>query len=86
MCAERSALYYASSAYPNTPIEAIAVVAYVNGKIADVPAYPCGSCRQAILQYELKFSKDIRVIVVGNGRVEVFDSIKSLLPFAFDTI
>src|SRR5687768_5385675 len=55
LCAERSALAAAVSA-GHRRFEAIAVVAEAKG---DIPASPCGSCRQALSEFGL----DLKVIL-----------------------
>ena len=86
LCAERSVLFYASSQHPDMPIEAIAIAAEHNGALTDEVVSPCGSCRQALVQYEVKFSKPIKVILGGKDRILVFDSVADLLPLVFDAI
>ena len=84
LCAERVAIFSAASEYPNRLIEKIIVVAKSKkGEI--VPVSPCGSCRQALLEYEDKQSMPIIVtITYNNGSLIEFSSINSLLPFGFN--
>lgn len=83
LCAERVAVYAAAANHPDQVIEAIAITA-VSAKPIDHPIAPCGSCRQSILEYEHKFQHPIRMILRGSsGKIAVFDSIESLLPFQF---
>jgi cytidine deaminase len=80
LCAERTAVFYASSQYPHQKITAIAVVAQNNSA---EPVSPCGACRQALAEYELKFKHPIRVILGSSGKVYVLKSVESLLPLMF---
>lgn len=83
-CAERTAAYYAHSAYPNARFEAIAIAARgACGEFLTNPISPCGACRQALLEYEKLAGSDIKVLLVGRGRVYIIPSIKALLPLAF---
>lgn len=83
MCAERVALFYANSAFPDLPVKALAVTASnVNGLLED-SVKPCGSCRQAILETEVRFNRPIRIILDGEKRIHVFEGVENLLPFAF---
>ncbi len=83
LCAERVALFYAGAAFPGLPVKAIAVTAFSeNGKL-DEPVKPCGACRQAILETEVRFKKSIRIILDGKNKIQVFQGIENLLPFAF---
>jgi cytidine deaminase len=85
MCAERVALFYAASQFPETPITKIAVTAIGNEKEVSQPVPPCGMCRQALLEYETKFREPIEVIMAGEkGEVYIVKSVAELLPLAFD--
>ena len=79
LCAERSLLFYVEANYANDPIEALA--------IASVPSerecYPCGQCRQVIVDVERRQKSAIRVIMSGAGTATVVDSAEKLLPFTF---
>jgi cytidine deaminase len=81
-CAERVAVFYANSKYPNEKINEIVITTTKNNQS---PLSPCGSCRQALIEYEKKQQSPIRVVLKsGNSAVWVFNSIADLLPFAFD--
>ena len=83
LCAERVALFYANSNYPDLPVKAMAVTAKNSkGNIVDC-AKPCGSCRQALVETESRFNKKIRLILDGNKKIQAFDGADNLLPFAF---
>ena len=84
MCAERVALYYAASRFPETQIEKIAITAIGGEKAANEPVPPCGNCRQALLEYEIKFGEPIEVIMAGEkGEVYIMKSVSDLLPLSF---
>jgi cytidine deaminase len=84
MCAERTAIYYAGARYPNHLIEEILVVARREGKSELVPACPCGSCRQAMLEYEERQSSPIRLVFKQNDTGFIgLDSVSDSLPFKF---
>lgn len=83
-CAERTALHYAQSAHPTEPIEAIAIAAETKASdTAAPPPYPCGLCRQALVEAERRQDAPIKVIVVTSEKALVFSSASCLLPFAF---
>ena len=85
LCAERVALFAASSQYPEAAVKAVAITAHSDEFIIDTPIYPCGACRQVLAEYEYKFGKDIKLILTGNeGKVLVIKNIKTVLPFIFD--
>ena len=86
MCAERTALFYASASNPEKAITAIAIAAKQNGELCSNPVTPCGACRQVMAQYQLKGGCPMRIILVGADRILKFDKVESLLPFVFDNI
>lgn len=86
LCAERVALFSAHTQYPNIPIEKIAIIAINPNNKVEKPISPCGACRQVIRESEIRSKKDIQLILKGEtDKVLIFDSIKTLLPFSFDS-
>jgi len=83
LCAERVALYYANANYPETSVTAIAISAAKNGILVSEPIKPCGSCRQALAEAEVRFETPIRVILDGQDSILVLQGIESLLPLSF---
>ena len=84
LCAERVAVFSSQAQYPNTKILSLAIAARnTEGEFVGVPVSPCGSCRQVILEQEMRFNQPIRIILVGQNGIFIFNSIKDLLPFAF---
>jgi cytidine deaminase len=84
LCAERVAIFSAMSAYPDVPVTDVAITARSDNFEVCKPVSPCGMCRQAIMEYEVLFSKPIRVILGGNsGPVYVIEGMNQLLPLAF---
>lgn len=84
LCAERVAIFYASSEFPSAKIKAIAVTAISKKfEIKDVIS-PCGACRQVISEYEEKQNENIRVLLhQANDTVIILNSISDLLPLMF---
>ncbi|MBN2261867.1 MAG: cytidine deaminase [Prolixibacteraceae bacterium] len=83
LCAERVALFAANANYPNSPVKTIAISAFnKNGQVVE-PVKPCGSCRQAILESEIRFEKPIRLILDGKKHIYIVDGISNLLPLSF---
>jgi cytidine deaminase len=83
LCAERVALFYAHATYPKATVKAIAVTATNSHGQVEGPVKPCGSCRQAMVETESRFRHPIRIILDGTKKIQVFDSVDNLLPFAF---
>jgi cytidine deaminase len=84
LCAERVALFSAAAANPGIPVKAIAITARSMQFPVTKPVTPCGSCRQAIIEYEMLSQEKIRIILMGEtGKVLVIDGIEDLLPLSF---
>ncbi|WP_317196366.1 cytidine deaminase [Salegentibacter tibetensis] len=85
LCAERTAIYYAGAAYPEAQIQNIAISAKSMKHKVEAPVPPCGACRQALVEYELKQKAEIAVYFMGeSGKVMKANSIKDLLPLIFE--
>lgn len=81
-CAERVAFVKAGTMEYDAKIKKIAVVALKNKE--QVPATPCGSCRQIMLEFELRQKEDIEIIMLyAPGKWIKAKNMKSLLPFSF---
>jgi cytidine deaminase len=84
ICAERVLLGAASSLYPETPIETLAVSYQSKIVKSDHPISPCGMCRQALQEVEGRMQKPIRLVLSGmQGKIFVIKSASQLLPLAF---
>ena len=84
ICAERVAIFYANSKYPNIPIKAIAVTANTSKGFIKEPIPPCGFCLQVMLESETRSEKPIQVILYGEEKITIADSIKQFLPVNFN--
>ena len=84
ICAERVLLGNAATQYPGVPIKTIAISYNSDHDASDKPISPCGMCRQALVEYEVRMNHPIRVILGGlSGEVQIIEEAISLLPFAF---
>jgi len=84
ICAERVLLGTVATLHPKVPVKSIAIS--YNSEIvkSDHPISPCGMCRQALLEYETRTEKPIRLILSGQeGKVYIVKTASYLLPFAF---
>ena len=85
LCAERTAVFYANSRYPEQPIRRICIVARdTEGQFLQRPISPCGACRQVLLEAEQRAKNAIEVLLYGTDGVYIISSIKDLLPLGFD--
>jgi cytidine deaminase len=85
LCAERVAIFAANAMHPKSPVIMMAVAAVYQDKLFDQPVYPCGSCRQALLESENRFNQSVRILMYGKAGIHVVNSIKDLLPLSFDS-
>ena len=83
ICAERVALSYANSEYPNEPVKAIAIAAYAQQEFSAQPVAPCGICRQSLLEVERRFQSPISIYLFGTEYIYHISSAEKLLPMAF---
>ncbi|MHC1778871.1 MAG: cytidine deaminase [Bacteroidales bacterium] len=86
LCAERVALFYANSTYPDSSVESIAIVATVNGKLCKTPTYPCGACRQVMTESQVRGGKPVKIIFGSETVTQIVYSTASIMPFAFDNL
>jgi cytidine deaminase len=85
LCAERVAIFQAGSVYPESTILKIAITAASDNNKTTTPVPPCGSCRQAIAEYEIKQNTPIEIFFMGEtGVIYKSASLKNLLPFMFE--
>lgn len=85
VCAERVAINSSCCLHPDEAIIALAVATVKPLKPEDIAPFPCGGCRQSMIEMEFRNSNQIKVFIVGSNRsVLVADSAKTLLPFSFD--
>ncbi len=80
LCAERTLLFNWMAHHADDPIETLA--------IASVPGerecYPCGQCRQVLLDTERRQGSPMRVIMCSDRTASAVNSVKDLLPFQFE--
>lgn len=83
ICAERVALFNASSQYPDASVRECAIVAMSSKGQIKKRISPCGACRQVMLEMEQRGKTPMRVLMCGKEKVQVVLSAKDLLPFSF---
>ncbi len=84
LCAERVALFYAKSKYPDVAVKAIAITAKSEHFVVNKPITPCGSCRQVIAETESRQKEKIKIIMAGQkSNILIVEGIESLLPLVF---
>lgn len=84
ICAERTALFTAGAQFPDNAVVKIAIAARNReGLLAD-PITPCGTCRQALIETEQRFGREVRILLYGTKHIYVMDGIKNLMPLSFN--
>jgi cytidine deaminase len=85
LCAERTALFYAGSAFPGSEVVELFVIARKEGSSELLPACPCGGCRQVMQETEFRQGKEIKVFfrMEKSGFIQL-NSVADILPFRFD--
>ena len=85
LCAERTALFYANSQYPDQVVTALAIASRTeNGTLCQSTISPCGACRQVMVETEKRFGKPIRILLCGTEEIYIAESAQCLLPLSFD--
>ncbi len=77
LCAERSLMFYAQANYADDPIETMAIASNPSER----ECYPCGQCRQVMVDVERRQGSPMRVLMSGHGTVTAVDSASK--PAAF---
>lgn len=52
-------------------------------RFTPLPISPCGVCRQAIVELEQRYHQDVKIMMYGEEKIYIVDTIKSLLPLTF---
>ena len=86
ICAERTAMFYASATYPENAITAIAITASQEGTLCSKPVSPCGACRQVMAEYQTKGGRPMTIFLVGSEKIWKFEKVNDLLPLIFDSL
>lgn len=84
ICAERTALSYSASNYPEVKPLAIAIAAFTEDGLTKEPVPPCGNCRQVIAEEEFRNKINIRLILSGETKIQIFEKGGDLLPLQFN--
>ncbi|MFA6128996.1 MAG: cytidine deaminase [Bacteroidales bacterium] len=83
LCAERVGLFFVQANYPETAIKRLILVAKQNGRLTDEPVYPCGACRQVMVESVKRQTVPFEIWMVGRDRLLRVDSPDYLLPLKF---
>lgn len=79
LCAERTLLFGHMAELPNDKIETLAVISSDDNK----ECYPCGICRQTMLDVQRRQKQPFRVIMGSRNGATIVQDAAYLLPFGF---
>lgn len=79
LCAERTLLFHHAANCADDPIETLLIVSDPSVR----ECYPCGQCRQVLVDTERRQGAPLRVVMVGGGTASAVDTAAKLLPFTF---
>ncbi len=84
ICAERTAVSFSISNYPEDNPEAIAIAALIGKDFTSSTVSPCGNCRQVLAEEEIRTGKKIRILLYSRKKIIIIESVSLLLPLQFD--
>lgn len=79
LCAERTLLFHHAANHAGDPVETLAIASDPDQR----ECYPCGQCRQVMVDVERRQGAPMRVVMSGGGTATAVDSAARLLPFTF---
>lgn len=79
LCAERTLLFHHAATCADDPIVTLAIASDPSVR----ECYPCGQCRQVLVDSERRQQSPIRIIMCGKGSATVVERAELLLPFTF---
>lgn len=79
LCAERTLLFHHAACHADDPIEVLAIASSPDER----ECYPCGQCRQVLVDTERRQQQPMRILMCGRDSVTAVDSAEKLLPFTF---
>ena len=86
LCAERTAMFAAGANYPGVAFDTLAIVGGNGDEVCEMPAAPCGACRQVMAEYQRLYGQPLKVILIGTHAIYKFAQVDDLLPLIFDSL
>ena len=86
LCAERTAMFAAGANHPGVAFDTLAIVGANRDDVCELPAAPCGACRQVMAEYQRLFGQPLKVILIGTHAIYKFAKVEDLLPLIFDSL
>ena len=86
LCAERTAMFAAGANHPGVAFDTLAIVGGNGKEVCEMPAAPCGACRQVMAEYQRHYGKPLKIILIGTHSIYKFSRVEDLLPLIFDSL
>ena len=86
LCAERTAMFWAGANYPGVPFDTLAIVGGNGDEVCEMPAAPCGGCRQVMSEYQRLYNRPLKIILIGTHAIYKFSKVDDVLPLIFDSL
>ncbi len=84
ICAERTALFYAGSQFPDLKIKKLVIYGAGELLASGAPVPPCGACRQVIAESILRQGEGFELLLIGKNKQALrFVNALDLLPLPF---
>jgi cytidine deaminase len=79
-------MFYAGANYPGIPFDTLAVAGGNGDEVCEMPAAPCGACRQVMAEYQKLYGQPLKIILIGTQTIYKFSRVDDILPLIFDSL
>ena len=86
LCAERTAMFWAGANRPGVAFDTLAIVGGNGEEVCEMPAAPCGACRQVMAEYQRLYQRPLKIILIGTHAIYKFSKVDDILPLIFDSL